>query len=625
VDLYTSFLLNSRDDQEILKHAKLLRDSDPLAAILSFDILRSRGLVSNMSHSELLPDEVAYLQQNLENDERLAVYDIPLRTLCRATSALILGKYHECLDILHNAKLLDLETPYLLCLNTAAVAYKALLYPSDALSCLNAVIAGCNGEAYPFLLSNRASVFIDLQEWKDAFFDCDSAIRQSGDMCHDAMLFYHRSMVLEHFGEFAAALEDATAAIRFNPGLKFAYYRRAKIHEKLRNFELALNDLLSATQIDDKFSEAWNNAGRIFRTQGRLSDAIEYYGRAIDASPSLAPAWSNRAIAHGLLHRFEDAVYDISHAISLEPFCSDWWYHRALILAELHSQLSGQVYGFHDVPSLDAELQHALSNMQSIVYRAIWDSTKAIELTCLNFSAGEPDAPLRNLLYFRASLFDACRLQLDADNDRSMASHIYNRSFAMNTSPSDVPHQCLHSQEAHARPFNMERARLRRLSTHAPPNPTVDITLVQSRSADVATRQSPLADHIARMEDAEFKQRASESLLSDREMSTKSSQRIPELPPLDIHGREMRKPLQLPVPRMIVSPVSAPTTPSIVLGPSKLWSISKESTLSNLMYGAPTVAVPQQEEVVDMIRRITDDARDLNAKLPSTWSPTYEI
>eukprot|EP00762_Andalucia_godoyi_P008591 ANDGO_04593.mRNA.1 General transcriptional corepressor ssn6 len=225
----------------------------------------------------------------------------------------------------------------LLVWNLAGISFKALGNPHHALLFLNGAI-----HAYvhrydcvlSFLFNNRASVYLDLHDWKNAFRDLEHALRDPTSKLGGGMIYYHRSMIYEHNGEFAAALEDATRAIALAPNSKFMYYRRARVHGRLRCHLEAIDDLERACDLDPSWAEAWNFLGHQYKAAGITDKACNAYNHAVASDPSFAVAWSNRAVLLAMIGYFEEALVDISTAQDLEPFVWDWWYHRALIIIE---------------------------------------------------------------------------------------------------------------------------------------------------------------------------------------------------------------------------------------------------------------------------------------------------
>jgi tetratricopeptide (TPR) repeat protein len=120
-------------------------------------------------------------------------------------------------------------------------------------------------------------------------------------------------------GEYAAAIEECTEALKFNPKSADAYCHRARAHRALGHFDQALADANAAVQLEPRHAWAHRTLGDICLAQGNVKAALTHCDQAIRLDPGHAPAYNTRAGAFLLCNKLKEALADCNEAIRLAP------------------------------------------------------------------------------------------------------------------------------------------------------------------------------------------------------------------------------------------------------------------------------------------------------------------
>ncbi len=146
----------------------------------------------------------------------------------------------------------------------------------------------------------------------------------------DARIYSHRGLAYVHKGEFAAAIEDYTRSLRYDPGYRFAYFNRAIAYDLSGQHEKALADYTMALELQPRNYWAFYLRGVLHHTMG--NDALAY--RDLDAAIAIYPRFSSAFFIRGQLHLlakdFDAAIADLSRTIDLKPSLAGAYYKRGL-------------------------------------------------------------------------------------------------------------------------------------------------------------------------------------------------------------------------------------------------------------------------------------------------------
>eukprot|EP00762_Andalucia_godoyi_P007831 ANDGO_01788.mRNA.1 TPR repeat-containing protein slr0751 len=325
----------------------------------------------------------------------------------RTIALLLLSRHAEAVGLLLGGRKWDEvdphETPVLL-LESVAEASQGLGETKKAVDAISAAISKAleisQKGVFPYhLYATRIALYIQMKRWKAADADCRlieqhlSAHAGSNPLYPDTIFLFHRSLILEHFGQFHVAIEAVSSAMELSPPLAIFFIRRARLLERMRRSEEAVADYSRAIELDEMSTPlALNNRGVLYVGLGEFANALQDYQRAISLDPQFVDAYANRSLLHRLMNNFDSAVQDVSTAIELEPWTVEWRKQRAELFMD-----------------------------QSKFQLAMDDLTRAIEMVSIQKMNG----PVRNLYERRAVAFDMLGLPEAAASDREAAQSLY--------------------------------------------------------------------------------------------------------------------------------------------------------------------------------------------------------
>lgn len=123
-----------------------------------------------------------------------------------------------------------------------------------------------------------------------------------------------------HTGDYDAAADLYTEAIRRNDTLCVAYHNRGRAYQALQKWDAALVDFNRAADLDPTVSDSLLQRGSLYHQLGNYERAIEDYNLALKTEPGVEPLLG-RAAVYLDSGQFEKAVIDLKQAAELQP---DW-------------------------------------------------------------------------------------------------------------------------------------------------------------------------------------------------------------------------------------------------------------------------------------------------------------
>lgn len=186
---------------------------------------------------------------------------------------------------------------------------------------------------HEMMLNNRASGYIKLERYSEAYRDAHRAITNGDSSMY---LFLNRGSSLYHLGEKRRALADYELALAEDSANVSPYLHKGDIYLEWRDFEAALACYEQAMPLIQEAEDpyvTYNNAGYCSLELGRWDDAIRYLNYAIQAVPDGPYPYNNRAFAHYHRGDYTAATRDIAKSLMLDPTNS--WAYRNLGLVNL--------------------------------------------------------------------------------------------------------------------------------------------------------------------------------------------------------------------------------------------------------------------------------------------------
>jgi tetratricopeptide (TPR) repeat protein len=134
-----------------------------------------------------------------------------------------------------------------------------------------------------------------------------------------ANAYLRRAVAEDLGGEFDAAIDDYSQAIRLAPEEARLYQFRGAVWGQKGNYKKAIRDHNRALKLDPNRSEAWFYRGFSYSRLDKYEKAIEDYSRALELDPGFSRALNNRAHSYIALGDYDKALPDLNTAIQLKP------------------------------------------------------------------------------------------------------------------------------------------------------------------------------------------------------------------------------------------------------------------------------------------------------------------
>ena len=226
-------------------------------------------------------DDVEDLPQALEAAE-MGIEQYPYSAALQIKKADLLiatRKYHEALDVLGHAELLDSNDINLFILKTDA--YLALDQQEKAVILLENALQLFEGQEKIDLLFELADVYDDYEEF-DKIFDCLKLILEQEPTNEEAL--YKICFWTDFTGRNEESIRLHQQVIDEFPYCELAWFNLAAGYQGLKLFEKAIDAYKYAVAIDEKFDYAYRNMGDAYIRLRKYRDAIEALEKVLELS-----------------------------------------------------------------------------------------------------------------------------------------------------------------------------------------------------------------------------------------------------------------------------------------------------------------------------------------------------
>lgn len=134
-----------------------------------------------------------------------------------------------------------------------------------------------------------------------------------------AEAYYQRANAQFDLGNYAAAVEDYTAALAKNPSLSAAYFNRGLAYFKLNQFKAAVDDYTKVIEKNSQDADAFYQRGLAYHRLKNYAAAIEDYTQVIKLNPNEAMAFVSRGLSYSASGDKQKAIADFTQGIRLNP------------------------------------------------------------------------------------------------------------------------------------------------------------------------------------------------------------------------------------------------------------------------------------------------------------------
>jgi tetratricopeptide (TPR) repeat protein len=197
----------------------------------------------------------------------------------KADLLIVTRKYHEALQTLERASVLDATDINLYILKTDA--YLALDQQEKAVVLLQEALGLFEGPERIELLFELADVYDDYEEF-DKIFDCLRWILEQDYENEEAL--YKICFWTDFTGRNEESIRLHQYIIEENPYSELAWFNLAAAYQGLKLYEKAVDAYKYAVAIDEKFDYAYRNMGDAFIRLRKYREAIESLERVLELS-----------------------------------------------------------------------------------------------------------------------------------------------------------------------------------------------------------------------------------------------------------------------------------------------------------------------------------------------------
>lgn len=219
-------------------------------------------------------------------------------------------------------------------------------------------------------LMKETDALVQQAKYAEAIAIVDKAVLQHPK--YVALLSY-RAAIHKLAGQLDAAVEDAQAALRLDPGHAVAYFALCAVRTRQSRDEEAASDCGRAVELDPANADVYAfHAGALVRLN-RLAEAMTVVNEAIRRAPdSAAMSYYIRATLHLGNRQHDQALSDIDKALTMLPERSGFHTLRGVIVHAMGVR-EGAIEDFHKAIKTakdDEDLSEALSN-RGVVYETM--------------------------------------------------------------------------------------------------------------------------------------------------------------------------------------------------------------------------------------------------------------
>jgi tetratricopeptide (TPR) repeat protein len=188
-------------------------------------------------------------------------------------------RYHEALEVLNHAELLDANDINLYILKTDV--YLALDQQEKAVALLENALSLFDGQEKIEMLFELADVYDDYEEF-DKLFDCLKLILEQDPVNEEAL--YKICFWTDFTGRSEESIRLHQHIIDEHPYNELAWFNLGAAYQGIKLYEKSIDAYKYAVAIDEKFDYAFRNMGDAYIRLRKYKDAIESLERVLELS-----------------------------------------------------------------------------------------------------------------------------------------------------------------------------------------------------------------------------------------------------------------------------------------------------------------------------------------------------
>jgi tetratricopeptide (TPR) repeat protein len=231
-------------------------------------------IVDYFDDIEDMPQALEAVEMGIDQYPYSATLNIKKADLLIATR-----RYHEALEILNHAELLDANDINLYILKTDV--YLALDQQEKAVALLENALQLFDGQERIEMLFELADVYDDYEEF-DKIFDCLKLILEQDPTNEEAL--YKICFWTDFTGRNEESIKLHQRIIDEHPYSELAWFNLGAGYQGLKLYEKSIDAYKYAVAIDEKFDYAYRNMGDAYIRLRKYKDAIESLERVLELS-----------------------------------------------------------------------------------------------------------------------------------------------------------------------------------------------------------------------------------------------------------------------------------------------------------------------------------------------------
>jgi tetratricopeptide (TPR) repeat protein len=231
-------------------------------------------IVDYFDDIEDLPQALEAVEMGIEQYPYSAMLNIKKADLLIATR-----RYHDALEVLNHAELLDSNDINLYILKTDV--YLALDQQEKAVDLLENALSLFDGQERIEMLFELADVYDDYEEF-DKIFDCLKLILEQDPTNEEAL--YKICFWTDFTGRNDESIKLHQQIIEEHPYSELAWFNLGAGFQGLKLYEKSIDAYKYAVAIDEKFDYAFRNMGDAYIRLRKYKDAIEALERVLELS-----------------------------------------------------------------------------------------------------------------------------------------------------------------------------------------------------------------------------------------------------------------------------------------------------------------------------------------------------
>ena len=134
-----------------------------------------------------------------------------------------------------------------------------------------------------------------------------------------AKAYLQRAKAKSYLKDYAQALPDYAAAIRYQRDNPDAYYNRGVNHLMMKQYKAATSDFSGALKYRPEDKESLFGRGVAKMQMYQYKSAVVDFTKAIQADSAYADAWEYRGISYSSFDKLSEARRDLEKAATLNP------------------------------------------------------------------------------------------------------------------------------------------------------------------------------------------------------------------------------------------------------------------------------------------------------------------